>query len=98
MNDTTYNGWSNFETWRHNLEFVNHESWAEMIPTLEGLDENQYVINWDTVIDNIAMGLEDELDCYIDEMEDRYAMTVVRSAASEINFKEIAENIVADYK
>lgn len=97
---TTYNGWTNYATWNHNLTCVdgNQEYWEEMIPTLEGLDPEEYTINWDTVIEKIAMGLEDEFDCMVDEVDNHYFRSVLHNTGSEINWFEIAEHIVEDYK
>lgn len=99
--DSGYNGWTNYETWKHNLEWVdgNQEYWEEMIPTLDGLDSEEWCIEWDTVIRRIAMGLEDEFQCHIDDnVEDSYAQSILRAYACDVNWYEIASHIVNDYK
>jgi hypothetical protein len=86
MSNTTYNGWSNYPTWRINLEILNDIDWAEEeieILTEEMLED--YVEN--VVFENNGitgnMGL----------MED-YA----RAFLSEVNYREILESLKDDYK
>jgi hypothetical protein len=84
MSNTTYNGWSNYPTWRINLEIfsdMNMNDCFDDLPTSEMLEE--YVEN--AVFDNYSgnMGL----------MED-YA----RAFLANVNYREILESIKLDYE
>ena len=86
MSDTTYNGWSNYPTWRINLEILNDIDWAEEeieILTEEMLED--YVEN--VVFENNG------ITGHLGLMED-YA----RAFLSEVNYREILESLKNDYK
>ena len=81
MNNTTYNGWSNYPTWRINLEILGDIQWDEY-EEFEMIDEDtlkEYVEN--AVFDNYSgnMGL----------MED-YA----RAFLANVNYREILDSIL----
>ena len=86
MSNTTYNGWSNYPTWRINLEILNDIDWAEEeieILTEEMLED--YVEN--VVFEN--NGITGNLGL----MED-YA----RAFLANVNYREIYESIKDDYE
>ena len=86
MSNTTYNGWSNYPTWRINLEILGDIDWAEEeieILTEEMLED--YVEN--VVFENNG------ITGHLGLMED-YA----RAFLSEVNYREILESLKDDYK
>lgn len=90
MTDNTYNGWTNYETWKHNLEMVNHDFWAEVF-NAEAIEASG--MDTDSAIESLASALEDEALDYADELEG-YAASIMHSHISKINFFEIAKNIL----
>jgi hypothetical protein len=85
MSDT-YNGWTNYETWKANLEiFDGYEpekgQYNDIHSLVEALKEMA-----DDVLTNYGM------------LEDCIALSWARSMMSEVNFYEIAEHMADDYE
>ena len=86
MSNTTYNGWSNYPTWRINLEILGDIQWVE--EEIEILDEDmlkEYVEN--AVFENNG------ISGHLGLMED-YA----RAFLANVNYREILESIKDDYE
>jgi len=86
MSNTTYNGWSNYPTWRINLEILGDIQWVE--EEIEILDEDmlkEYVEN--AVFENNG------ITGHLGLMED-YA----RAFLANVNYREIYESIKLDYE
>lgn len=82
-----YNGWSNYETWRINLEFA-----SDYCDTLARDIEAGYAERFDSVAD-LATALDDALDNLIDDYAGNgFAANLARSFASNVNWQEIAEH------
>ena len=88
MSDKKYNGWSNYATWRINLELLGDYDFAEDV--LEGVDENwrpdvdylkDLVENWVFENHTGSLGLVED-----------YA----RAFVDQVNFHEILEHILED--
>jgi hypothetical protein len=87
--DTKYNGWTNYATWRVNLEMF------------DGFDAREYVTDADDEFD--ASELADNLKCYADELltmngETGLAVDYARAFLSDVNWYEIAEHMLDDIK
>ena len=81
-----YNGWTNYATWRINLEILGDIQWVE--EEIEILNEEMledYVEN--AVFENNG------ISGYLGLMED-YA----RAFLNNVNYREILEHILEDYK
>lgn len=95
MEDKTYNGWSNYATWRVNLELLDDEA--------ENIRENGDTFN---SINNLADYLKQVVDDYIDFVEDeacannnntsQIIIGYAKAFTDDVNYYEIAENIVSD--
>jgi len=86
MSNTTYNGWTNYPTWRINLEILGDIQWVE--EEIEILDEDmlkEYVEN--AVFENNG------ISGHLGLMED-YA----RAFLANVNYREILESIKDDYE
>lgn len=83
-NTTTYNGWSNYATWRINLElFDDYNVWDKH------LMRSAY---------DLSHHLRDTAETYIEDTSSEglardYAMAFI----SDVNWYEIAEHLIADY-
>ncbi|MBC8302397.1 MAG: hypothetical protein H8E55_42350 [Pelagibacterales bacterium] len=81
-----YNGWTNYATWRINLEILGDIQWVE--EEIEILNEEMledYVEN--AVFEN------NRISGHLGLMED-YA----RAFLNDVNYREILEHILEDYK
>lgn len=76
----SYNGWSNYETWRVNLEI------------LDGIDSDQFQ-GMDN--DDVAEALEMIVNEVISTNQ-LIATDYARSFVSEVNYNEIASHIIED--
>ena len=88
---STYNGWTNYATWKHNLEFVNADFWREVFSD-EAIEKSGMEI--EHAVESLTDALEEELLDYIDTLEEGYARSVLTAEMTEINFREIAQNIL----
>jgi len=78
MSDTTYNGWTNYETWRVNLEFF------------DGYDRSALPND----IYETSKVLQLDLENYIDEnTPDGLAKDYALAFVSNVNYYEIAEHL-----
>jgi hypothetical protein len=92
MSDTTYNGWSNYATWRINLEIF------------DGFDPTEYYSACD-LTDAYELGQslkqyaeEVIFECGYDERRPSNLMEdYARAFLQEVNWYEIAEHLVQDH-
>jgi hypothetical protein len=89
MKDNTYNGWTNYETWRVNLEIF------------DGFDPTEYYSNLNV---SDTYELAQSLKQYVQEVvfecaevPDGLAKDYASAFLSEVNWYEIAEHLIADY-
>ena len=84
MNDATYNGWTNYSTWRVNLEiFDGHDP--------EGFDLDQGAYRLGKDLREYAEQLIE--DTSIEGLARDYALAFLR----EVNWTEIAEHVIDAY-
>ena len=86
MSNTTYNGWSNYATWRVNLELFDDSSF---------LEHDGY--SWDDTYD-----LKNELCEYVEEFiiestREGLARDYALAFLQDVNWYEIAEHLQRDY-
>ena len=89
MNNTTYNGWTNYETWRVNLE------------VFDGFDPYEY---FSTVDPDDAYGLGESLKDYAEqvifecsEIPNGLARDYAQAFLNAVNWQEIAAYMIKDY-
>lgn len=85
--DEKYNGWTNYWTWKYNLELLDAEFWGEQIE--EGYYTNVY---------DLSKALEESADELVETagLPD-WAEFWILAAFSEVNWYEIAKGIAEDY-
>jgi hypothetical protein len=91
MTDTTYNGWTNYSTWRVNLEIF------------DGFDLAEW--DWITVYEEPRITeIADSLKSYVEEIIDedcdqsRLAHSYAMAFLSDVNWYEIATHLVDAWK
>ena len=91
MSDKTYNGWSNYETWRINLEIFDGVTLEDM-NTVE-VDPYQLKDYLQEYAEELVF-----LDCRLDERRPSSLMEdYARAFLSDVNWYEIAEHMVKEY-
>lgn len=86
MSDTTYNGWTNYATWRVQLEIVSD--------LVENQDERTYA---DMETYDCAQQLESEVDDIVSgfgEVSEGLALDYARAFLSDVNWYELAEHAI----
>ena len=98
MNDTTYNGWTNYETWSFNLWFDCH--FEEDAERIYGDAEPCDIF---TKRENAMLELADCIKTFCDDMQAEYSndsasffTDILNAAISRVNWHEIAEQYIDD--
>ena len=89
MDNSKYNGWSNYETWLYNL-YLNHDYYYEVVKDYDD-DEGVTSAGW------LANYLEDEADELLDMAEypkDGFFADMINASVARVNFYEIAKSII----
>lgn len=84
MTDGTCNGWTNYATWRVNLEIF------------DGFNPRDH---WDAPFDNLydaANGLKEYALEIVDELPDHIARGWARAFLDDVNWREIVEHMVEE--
>jgi hypothetical protein len=95
MTDTTYNGWTNRETWLTNLHFE-HFTPIFQEDTEEGIFDE---MDADEILEEVAEYIETFVDDYISESvptTDNFIADVIQSFINEVDWRDIAQHYVAD--
>ena len=89
MQDKKHNGWTNYATWRVNLEMFsdNHIFWYN--------EMNEYNIKNSYAL---SLQLKDWIENYIIDEGDGIVRDYALAFIEDVNFFEIAEHIVHDYE
>lgn len=85
MTDTKYNGWTNYATWRVNLEMFDGSDWHCQIDST-------------TDVYDLSQQLKDWAEEYIEESsQPGYARDYALAFLSDVNWYEIAKNLIETY-
>ena len=86
MSDTKYNGWTNYATWRVNIE------------VFDGMDGEDFDLRQQAY--DLGRNLKDHAEGLIYEMgggEDNIAVAYALAFLSDVNWHEIAEHMIEDH-
>jgi hypothetical protein len=82
--DNKYNGWTNYATWRVNLEMI------------DGMEPSDFGTGLDSY--DLGQALKDHAESLIDcTTNDGLAKDYALAFLSEVNWHEIAEHMIEDY-
>lgn len=82
--NNTYNGWTNYATWRVNLEIF------------DGMNPQDYFTSTDEY--DLALELQQYAQEIIESSSSGLAMHLAFSFLSEVNYREIAEHMIEEYE
>ncbi len=88
MSDTKYNGWTNYATWRVNLEIFDGNELDELFDLTLPVEQLRHVLQ-DYVQGHIYEAGGGDGNIAVD-----YALAFI----SDVNWYEIAEHMIEDYK
>jgi hypothetical protein len=94
MNDTTYNGWTNYATWRVNLEIFDDLDISEFDGVNDLLDPKLICVH------TLAEALQERAEFYIFECDGRPSSLMedyARAFLQDVNWYEIAQHMIDDY-
>jgi len=100
MNDKTYNGWSNYATWRINLEIFDSLDLSEFEDINDKLDPELVCLH------TLGEALKERAEYYVFECnghryDERAPSSLMedyaRAFLSDVNWHEIAKHLVDDY-
>lgn len=100
MNDKTYNGWTNYATWRVNLEIFDSLDLSEFEDINDKLDPELVCLH------TLAEALQERAEYYIFECnghryDERAPSSLMedyaRAFLSDVNWYEIAKHLVDDH-
>ena len=100
MNDTKYNGWTNYETWNWKL-WMDNEYWRER--SFQAYREAEPQFDWQTKESAAVSILAEELEYDMDEMAEQFAseqsgplVDIMNAGLGCINWREIAQSLIDD--
>jgi|TARA_R100000081_G_C4688261_1_gene101133 hypothetical protein len=100
-----YNGWTNYETWRLNLEYFNGSAFIyrqdvkQWLKECEDYDNKQTLSNgvYDYLQNLLAKCLRQSLNTYVDDnCKNDFLKGLLRSFVSDVNYHEIAKHILEE--
>lgn len=105
MSDKKYNGWTNYETWRVNLEFVNEEDYNDYLvdmtddhPVVLGKSRKVGKACREEIAYKLSQEIKERVEEYIDaNMHDDTLAGWVGAFVSEVNWYEIAQGMAESH-
>jgi len=88
-----YNGWSNFETWKTNLELLDGYDVSDF---MEG-NRFDFPDDRDSAVDRLAEHFCDYAHSVVEEESSGWAYDLATAFLSHVDWNEIAEHYVDDY-
>ena len=87
MTNTTYNGWTNYATWRVNLELIDDIQDKE---TFFGISEY-------TEVYELAKHIEEYVEeCLSSDMPNELTLSYAMAFISDVNYYEIAQHLIEE--
>jgi hypothetical protein len=91
MTKETYNGWTNYETWRIQLEVIDGLTLEDFGFDLQDVDTDEVAD-----VERLAENVETFTYDFTDGQASGFALDLAHSFLGRVNFMEIAEHLIAD--
>lgn len=88
---TTYNGWTNYETWRVNLELVEGLTYADL-----GFSDRDAVDH--DIVERVGHAVEMFCCDYVEEYSSGFALSLAHDFLARVDWEEIAQHIVDEVR
>lgn len=88
-----YNGWTNYETWRVNLEMLDGMTIEDFGYTVRYSDPD----DMEKLVEDLAGSLEEYVNELVEQDSKGFALDLAQSFLSKVDWEEIAEHMVDDY-
>lgn len=92
MTDTTYNGWTNYATWRIQLEIVD-DYVTNSLEHAEDTTVGEMAELLEDYVDDVLIGFGD-----VDEQASAMAVSYARAFVSDVNWHELAQHALDDLR
>lgn len=86
-----YNGWTNYETWRVNLEVLDGMTVQDF-----GFDQHELDRDSLTSVNNLGKALEMYVCDMVEQESKGFALDLAHSFLAQVDWDEIAEHMIAD--
>lgn len=111
MNNDTYNGWTNYQTWDWKLWLDNDEGsynyWREAAQeVIERVRADEHDLSWDTdelaqqraLADMLEQDADEQIDLLLEELHTGPIVDLLNHAVGVINWYEIAEHLIDEVR
>ncbi len=92
MDNKEYNGWSNYATWRVNLEIIDGINFVK-----EDISGSEDKLTLATIADFLKDNVVEDAITNHGELSEGLALDYARAFVSEVNYYEIAKHLVEKY-
>ncbi len=107
MKDTTYNGWTNYQTWVWKLWIDNEQStyeyWREQV--FDVIETAEIEFDFESIADARVRELAERLTFNMDSMAEEFMAgqsgpfaDILNAGLGQINFREIAKSMLEDFE
>ena len=91
-----YNGWSNYETWRVNLEMVDGMTLEDFVEFPESLSLNEDSDQAEYVAELIRDYCEDLVEQQVDGLSRQLGVEIAMAFLEMVNWREIADHLIME--
>lgn len=99
MKTENYNGWTNYSTWRVNLELIDSDYYYDVLDgNTDFSNNNDLDINKDDIIYDLSVIIKEDIENYLSELGTGIVLDYALTFIDDVNWYEIAQHIYNDYK
>lgn len=97
MKNETYNGWTNYATWRVNLELIDSDYYYEVLNgNTDFSNNNALETNKDDIIYDLSVIIKEDIENHLNDLGTGTVLSYALAFVDDVNYYEIAKHIVSD--